>query len=496
MIVRPELRILGDDQVRKIHETSLRILETTGVCYESRTALDILEAHGQKIDRDRGVACIKPDLVERCIKSAPRRFTLASRDGKNDAVIDGVQMHHMTDGQGSFTMDEKTGAHKPSTFADLALSTYLADALPPIKVIWSTVFPTDASTDRRALFEVAAAYLWSTKHFQMVGGVQDPEDVPYILEMIDAVTGDRRQQRDRPIYSMVTCPVSPLKHDEAMTESCIALAREWVPITFWPMALQGATSPVTIAGTLLAVNVEWLSGLVLYQCVQPGLPIIYPCGPETLDMKTSLASNSSPEGILWTMAFAQMTRFYDVPYMGSGIGSDAKGPGIQASYEKMGKGLAAALAGCDLLNGIGLLNDSNTLSFTQMILDEEICNLLSFVRRGFEINDETLMADAIDRVGFSPGHHLGEPATMKYLRGENAYWPKISFRGTYGDWKRRGKDEIALARDRMKELLDKHDVPALPADVQKTFRKILVARTGYADNDPRIEGVFRHPWRG
>ena len=496
MNLTPDLRILRDRDIQMIHEASLRILETTGICYESPMALDILEVHGQKVDRDRGVAFIKPDLVERCIRSAPRRFTLASRDGRSDAVIDGEQMHHMTDGQASFTIDEKTGEHRPSTYADLALSTYLADALPPIKVIWSTVFPTDASTDRRALFEVAASYLWSTKHFQMVGGVQDPEDVPYILEMIDAVTGDRRSQRDRPVYSMVTCPVSPLKHDAAMTESCIALARAWVPITFWPMALQGATAPVTIAGTLLAVNVEFLSGLVLYQCVQPGLPMIYPCGPETLDMKTSLASNSSPEGILWTASFAQLTRFYDVPYMGSGIVSDAKGPGIQASHEKMGKGLAAALTGCDLLNGIGLLNDSNTLSFPQMILDEEMCDILSFVRRGFELTEETLMEDAIKRVGFSPAHHLGDPATLKYLRSDRAYWPKIAFRGTLGDWRRRGKDELALARDRMKELLDRHEVPELPAEVKKTFRRILVDRTGYANNDPRIEGVFRHPWRG
>ena len=47
------------------------------------------------------------------------------------------------------------------------------------------------------LIAAAAAYLWSTKHFQMVGGVQDPDDVPYILAMIDAVSGDRRAQRDR-----------------------------------------------------------------------------------------------------------------------------------------------------------------------------------------------------------------------------------------------------------------------------------------------------------
>jgi trimethylamine--corrinoid protein Co-methyltransferase len=487
--------MLTDREVRMIHDASLEILEKTGVLYESKTALDILEANGQKVDRESGIAWIKPDLVETCIKTAPRKFTLASRDGKNDAVIDGEQMHHMTDGQASFTIDEKTGAHRPSTLADLTLSTLLADALDPIKVIWSTVFPTDASTDRRALFELAASFMWSTKHFQMVGGVQDPEDVPYLLEMLDAVCGDRRTQRDRPIYSMVTCPVSPLKHDEAMTESCIALAREWVPIVFWPMPLQGATSPITVAGTLLVTNVEFLSGVVLYQLVQPGLPMIYPAGPETLDMKTSLASTASPEGMVLNFAFKQMTDFYDVPYMGGGICSDAKIPGIQAAYENMGTGMTAALSGCDLLVGIGILNDGNTLSFPQMVIDEEICNILTYVRKGIEVSPETLMVDAIHRVGHSPNHHLAEPATMKYIKSDKAYWPKISFRGTFGDWKRRGKDEVQLARERMKALLDKHEIEPLPADVQKVFRRILAKRTEYAENDPRIEGVFRHPWR-
>src|SRR5881296_2604676 len=152
MNVRPKVTMLTEKDVRLVHEASLEILEKTGVLYENKTALDIMEANGQKVDRDRGVAWVKPDLVEKCIKSAPRHFVLASRNGKNDAVIDGVQMHHMTDGQASFTIDEKTGERRTSTLADLTLSTILADALTPIKVVWSTVFPTDASTDKRALF--------------------------------------------------------------------------------------------------------------------------------------------------------------------------------------------------------------------------------------------------------------------------------------------------------------------------------------------------------
>ncbi len=495
MNARPKVSMLSEADVRLIHESSLEILATTGVLYENKTALDVLESHGEKVDRDKGIAWIRPETVERCIKSAPRTFVLASRDGKKDAVIDGQQMHHMTDGQASFTLDETTGERRTSTLADLTLSTLLADALDPIKVMWSTVFPTDASTDKRALFETAASFMWSSKHFQMVGGVQDPDDVPYLLAMIDAVSGDRRKQRDRPIFSMVTCPVSPLKHDDAMTEACIMLAKEWVPIVFWPMPLQGATAPITIAGTLLVTNVEFLSGLVLYQLVQPGLPMIYPAGPETLDMKTGLASTASPEGIMLNLPFAQMTEFYGVPYMAGGICSDAKIPGIQAAYENMATGMTAALSGCDLLVGIGILEDGNTLSFPQMVIDEEICNILSFVRDGMEVSRKTLMVEAIQKVGHSPNHHLGQPFTREFLRSGQGYWPKISFRGTHGDWKRRNKDEVALARERMKLLLDKHEVAMLSDDVQKELRRLLVKRTEFSENDPRIEGVFRHPWK-
>jgi trimethylamine--corrinoid protein Co-methyltransferase len=495
MNARPKVSMLSEKQVRLVHEASLEILEKTGVLYENKKALDYMEQNGQKVDRDKGVAWVKPDLVERCLKTVPRKFVLASRDGKNDAVIDGEQMHHMTDGQASFTIDEKTGERRTSTLHDLALSTLLADALTPIKVMWSTVFPTDASTDFRALFEMASTFMWSKKHFQMVGGVQDPDDVPYLLAMLDAVYGDRRKQRDRPYFSMVTCPVSPLKHDDMMTEACIALAKEWVPIVFWPMPLQGATAPITVAGTLLQTNVEFLSGLVLYQLVQPGLPMIYPAGPETLDMKTGLASTASPEGILLNLPFAQMTEFYGVPYMAGGICSDAKIPGIQCAYENMATGMTAALSGCDLLVGIGILEDGNTLSFPQMVIDEEICNILSFVRNGMELTAEKLMVESIHKVGHSPNHHLGQPYTREFLKSGQGYWPYISFRGTYGDWKRRGKDEVQLARERMRKLLDTHEIEPPPAEVQKELRRLLCERTGFSPNDPKIEGVFQHPWK-
>jgi len=157
--------------------------------------------------------------------------------------------------------------------------------------------------------------------------------------------------------------------------------------------------------------------------------------------------------------------------------------------------MTAALSGCDLLVGIGILEDGNTLSFPQMVIDEEMCNILSFVRNGMELTREKLMVESIHTVGHSPNHHLGQPYTREFLKSGQGYWPYISFRGTYGDWKRRGKDELALARDRMRRLLDTHEVTPPPAEVQKELRRLLCERTGFAPNDPKIEGVFQHPWK-
>src|SRR2546422_8735904 len=222
--------------------------------------------------------------------------------------------------------------------------------------------------------------------------------------------------------------------------------------------------------------------------------MLYPAGPETLDMKTGLASTASPEGILLNLPFAQMTEFYGVAYMAGGICSDAKIPGIQCGYENMATGMTAALSGCDLLVGIGILEDGNTLSFPQMVIDEEMCNILSFVRDGMEVSRETLMVESILKVGHSPNHHLGEPFTREFLKSGQGYWPYISFRGTYGDWKRRGKDEVALARERMRRLLDTHEVTPPAPEGQKELRGLLGARTAFVHTGPQIDGGFLERW--
>jgi trimethylamine--corrinoid protein Co-methyltransferase len=259
-----------------------------------------------------------------------------------------------------------------------------------------------------------------------------------------------------------------------MAELCIDLCRAGIPIIIWPMPLTGATAPVTVAGTCLMSVVEFLSGLALFQTAAPGCPLIFPLGPEVLDMKTGMAVCAGPEIPLFNLILGQMARFYDVPAIGVGLNSDAKIPGIQAAYESMETGLAAALSGADLLVGIGVLDDNNTLSFPQMIVESEIARMVKRIREGVVVSDETLMSHLIEKAG--PGSHfLGFRETLDGLKRGDVFFPRFGFRNAYDKFFEEGRNELDVARKEVARILALPDPDPLPPETDRELRRILAA---------------------
>ncbi len=62
---RVKLELLSPEDVRRIHETTLDVIETVGVKYHSQQALDILEANGATVDRETTVAKVPASVVEK-----------------------------------------------------------------------------------------------------------------------------------------------------------------------------------------------------------------------------------------------------------------------------------------------------------------------------------------------------------------------------------------------------------------------------------------------
>ena len=77
--------LLTQEQVEKIHEASLEILEETGLKVRYEPARELFKAHGCSVDGER--VKFPRAVVEKYRKMVPASFTFHGRDPKFDKTI-------------------------------------------------------------------------------------------------------------------------------------------------------------------------------------------------------------------------------------------------------------------------------------------------------------------------------------------------------------------------------------------------------------------------
>jgi trimethylamine--corrinoid protein Co-methyltransferase len=248
-------------------------------------------------------------------------------------------------------------------------------------------------------------------------------------------------------------------HDGAATEACMELAKLRVPILLHPMPLAGATSPLPAAGTILQHNVEVLSGLALFQAVQPGAPLVYAAGPAQLDMVSGNYADSA-DGNAMRLALVDVARFYNLPVNLGGLGTAASSLDARYGYEASSACLLAYLAGVDEIYSTGLLDASQTLSLDKLVFDNHLTRELEIMVRPIRIDEEHLSADLIERVGIGQ-HYLKRPETLASLRKEYVrVWPPT------------GRDTLDLVHGEARQILENHRPLALPEGALEKMREI------------------------
>jgi trimethylamine--corrinoid protein Co-methyltransferase len=447
--------VLSQHDVEQIHEHSLDLLERVGIEYGTPEALRILERAGCAVDYDRNWASLPRELVEWALQQAPRTVRLCARDPVRDVVLDGRRPHHTMDSQGTRAIDLQTGERRASTAEDLRRGLLFADALDMIEIVNVMVAATDVPAHLRTIRGFALAFSNTSKHVR--SGVLHAAEVPYIVELATAATGE---EEFAPIFSAVDCTVSPLMHDGPMTEACIELARLQVPIMVYPMPLAGGTSPASAAGTILLHNVEFLSGLVLFQVVNPGTPIIYGTGASQLDMQNGRFA-SKADGHSMRLGSCALARHYHLPVNLWGLSTASEELDALYAYEATTYCLLAQLAGVDEIYSMGLLGNAQILSLEKMVLDNHLARQIEIIARPVVVDQEHLQAELIERVGIG-GHYLGQRETRAYTRGE--YVPV---------WPPGERSLLQMAREEALEILDTHQAPPLPKEAQDAIETIV-----------------------
>ena len=134
---------------------------------------------------------------------------------------------------------------------------------------------------------------------------------------------------------------------------------------------------------------------------------------------------------------------------------DSKLPDAQAGHEKTLTALLPALAGANLVYGMGMLEMGQVLSFSQMVMDNEFAAMIKRSVSGIEVNDELIAVDLIKKVGIG-GNFLGEKHTLEHIDGEQVQ-ADLMDRRMRGGWEKRGaKDLHQSSVERAKEILKTH----------------------------------------
>jgi trimethylamine--corrinoid protein Co-methyltransferase len=295
--------------------------------------------------------------------------------------------------------------------------------------------------------------------------------------MASILFGSRAELASKPVIFGIVGALTPLKYDARMLEALMEYAAAGQPQIIASLAIAGATGPVTMAGTLALQNAEVMAGIVLAQLVREGTPVIFGGVSSNAEMRNGTLSIGSPEMAINAAATAQMARYYRLPVRGGGAVCDAKSPDAQASYESMMNLLMARLSGINfVLHSAGILESFNCMSYEKFIIDDEICGMVKRIKRGYEVNPDTLAFDVIKEVG-PGGHFLDKDHTFDHFRTE-FYQPQLSNRDDYVSWQTNGfPQNVATANIKYQEILETYEAPDLPSEVEKDLLKFIEART-------------------
>ncbi len=456
--------VLSPEEVEQIHAASMNVLENVGFRVDLKRARDDFAEAGADVDEANRSVRIPEKLVRSAVDKAPERFTLYGADPDFQMEIGTDKVNFAALGTPTNIIDTDTGELRPITLEDLRNHLRLINGLDHIDNSQMDIWPTDIPMHT---IHVEAILAWAQNSRKTFGlgcyGAMATEDM---MKMMAIAVGGKEELKKRPRFFGICSVMSPLQMIKLQVEGMYAMAEYGQPMAMAPEAMAGATAPATLAGLLVQQNAEILAHITLAQIIAPGTPVLYGNVSTVTDMATGNVALGAVEAGLITAGAAQLARYYRVPFRTAGGATDAKTLDLQCMMERVATLLPAVLAGAHFITCGGTLESTMTESHPLMALDDELCGLALRLARGIDVSDETIALDLIKEVGWQD-HYLAQPHTAQHYRREH-FLPKLLRRDPRETWESKGsKTALDLARERVRDILAKHEPRELDPAVEK-----------------------------
>ncbi len=471
----PSFRAISPAHIKQIDRTGRRILKDIGIKIKDTAYLTRLKRAGAQINYENQTAHFQEDWLDEMLSRAPSRFILHSRCGKKDLPLGEGRVYFANGGRVIRALDMATGSYQLTTLMDVAQTARLVDCLENIHFYVIACQAHDLEPRYYHLNDFFYAFNNTTKH--VMGGCDNLEGVEQVWKLACLISGGAEKLKAKPFFSVITNPISPLTIETNTLKILDFCAVHGIPATCSPAPIAGATSPVTLAGTLAQMHAEALAGVAIAQVFSPGARVLYGAVPTTMDLRNMDFAMGSIEAGIMASSAVQLAGLYSLPIRATAGVTEAKRPDIQSGIEKSISNLIVAMSGADcILMAAGMLDSGNSISYEQFIIDNEVIGMIRRAMTGIKVNKNTLGFDVINGVG-PGGHYVMEDHTVKFMVNE-FFYPNLGVRCNFGVWEEKGRfDMLRRANEAVKSIFEGNHRksplnPALQREIRENFRGI------------------------
>ena len=447
---------LSPGEVDLIEESALNLLETLGLAQAIPSMISRVTGAGGALTED-GRLLFPRALVRNAVEGAKRGFALCGQTPEHDLVIDTARVHMSTGGAAPGVFDLDSRAYRDSTLQDLYDAARIVDRMDNIHHFSRPVVARDVEDVAAMDLNTAYACLMGTsKHVSI--SITDATHVPEIAALCHTIAGGEAAFRARPFLTVMVCHVvPPMRFAEEACEVLEAAVLAGFPVQLISAGQAGATSPATLAGSLVQAVAETLAGLVFARLVDPEAKAIFAPKPLVADLRTGSMCGGGGEQAILMAAAAQMGRHFDLPTSSIAGITDAKTLDAQYGAEKALAVTLAAHAGSNIVTqAAGSHASLLAVSLEGYVSDNDMLGNILRTIRGVEATPENIAAEVIADVCRGPGHYLGETHTFDRMKSDYFY-PHVGDRRAPADWAEDGARPVGdVARDRARTLLANH----------------------------------------
>ncbi|MHB1345895.1 MAG: trimethylamine methyltransferase family protein [Candidatus Humimicrobiaceae bacterium] len=463
--------ILSSDEIKKIDIASREALTDIGILVHSDNVLKILADKGASVDFKSKIVKLGSRIIDECLASAPREIRIFDRDRQYFLNLGKKEKTFTASGHNAiYYYDDKKNERRPVTKKEVGNFALISDYLDNIDIVGVEAMPQDVFPKASIIHAVDAVINNTAKPVYF--SPENVKETEALIKIMKIISGDGNAS-EKPTGICQISPISPLTWSKGTAEALALLANERFPVVILPEPYAGVTSPITMAGLVTVNNIENLAGVIFTQLISPGTPVIYGAGWTTFEMKKSAVLIAAVERNICTVAGSQLADYYNLPSHCIAFDTDSNIYDEQNGFEKIFNVLSTMQSGIDVVINAGMIGTGMSVSYEQLIVDNEIAKFTRKYIDGIEVSKDTIGLESLKSVG----HHkdfMMEEHTFKYLRSKEYMDYDVSNRDIYDNWVKKGKPSITdNARELAQKIINEHKVKELGKEKKEKISQII-----------------------